>query len=326
MKKIILFNTAIASPNKGDDIIMEACKKQLQPILNGNFVLELPTHTPISHWYQNFSKFNIGPYYNNSDYKFLCGTNLMNANMFLPTTLWNINLFNCKVAKETITIGVGMGSRSFKANGYTKVLLEKVLSKNYIHSTRDERTAQFLRSIGLQAINTGCATTWGLTNKICKEIPDEKSDEVIFTLTDYAQDVVKDKWLIEMLLRNYAKVYFWIQGVGDLDYLHQIYSGKEIIIVEPSLVAYDKILDRHVDYIGTRLHAGIRAMQKKSRAIIISVDNRTHDMKENINLCTISREELEELETMIYDKINVCLNINETGIRKWMYQFSEFRN
>ena len=40
--------------------------------------------------------------------------------------------------------------------------LKKSLSSEYIHSTRDELTARYLRELGHQAINTGCPTTWGL--------------------------------------------------------------------------------------------------------------------------------------------------------------------
>lgn len=321
MKKIILFNTAVASPNKGDDIIMDCCKKQLEPILKGNYVLEVPTHTPISHWYQNFAKFNIGDHFKKIDYKFVCGTNLLNANMFLPTPLWNINPFNSKVANGAIAVGAGMGSQSIKANYYTKKLLRKVLSLDYVHSTRDERSANFLRSIGLKAINTGCATTWDLSNEFCSTIPDGKSDEVVFTLTDYAQDEQKDKYLINILLKHYNKVYFWIQGIGDLDYLQKIYKGNQIILVDPSLAAYDEILERKIDFIGTRLHAGIRAMQRKCRTVIISVDNRTEDMKKDINLCVVSRNELDTLETLIYRKIPTQLNIKIENIEKWLSQF-----
>lgn len=321
MKKIILFNTAVASPNKGDDIIMDCCKKQLEPILKGNYVLEVPTHTPISHWYQNFAKFNIGDHFKKIDYKFVCGTNLLNANMFLPTPLWNINPFNSKVANGAIAVGAGMGSQSIKANYYTKKLLRKVLSLDYVHSTRDEKSANFLRSIGLKAINTGCATTWDLSNEFCSTIPDGKSDEVVFTLTDYAQDEQKDKYLINILLKHYNKVYFWIQGIGDLDYLQKIYKGNQIILVDPSLEAYDVILEKRIDFIGTRLHAGIRAMQKKCRTVIISVDNRAEDMKKDINLCVVSRNELDTLETLIYRKMPTQLNIKMENIQKWLSQF-----
>ncbi|RGU93392.1 polysaccharide pyruvyl transferase family protein [Clostridium sp. AF15-17LB] len=321
MKKIILFDTSIASPNKGDDIIVESCEHQLQDILKNNYVFHVPTHTPMSHWYQNFSKFNVGDWFRDIDYKFICGTNILNANMFLPMTLWNVNLFNCKIAKGSIAVGVGMGSKKNRPNLYTRRLLKSILSEDYIHSTRDDRSADFLRELGLKAVNTGCITTWGLSNEVCGLIPKRKTDKVVFTLTDYAKNRNADKKLIEILLRNYNEVYFWIQGVGDLEYLDTIYSGDKIKLIEPSLDAYQRILGLQPDYVGTRLHAGIKAMQCMCRSIILTVDNRTEDMKKSINLHCIGRNNIEKLELLINEEFDTSLNIKEDNIKLWKEQF-----
>ena len=106
-----------------------------------------------------------------------------------------------------------------------------------------------------------------------------------------------------------------------MDYLQKIYKGNQIILVDPSLEAYDEILEKRIDFIGTRLHAGIRAMQKKCRTVIISVDNRAEDMKKDINLCVVSRNELDTLETLIYRKMPTQLNIKMENIQKWLSQF-----
>lgn len=322
MKKIILFDTSIASSNKGDEIIMLACEEQLESVLSKNYVIKVPTHTPVSHWYQNFSKFSghlkvVEKY----DYKFICGTNLLNANMLLPTPLWNINACNCKYAEGSIAVGVGLGSEQLKPNRYTKNLLSKVLSSEYIHSTRDEKTAEFIRNLGLKAINTGCPTTWNLTNDFCLSIPKRKKEEVVFTLTDYARNPGLDKKMVYLLSKYYRKVYFWVQGLEDLNYFNEIYSGNNIEIVYPSVDEYDQILAKGVDYVGTRLHAGIRALQKGCRAIIISIDNRTRDMNESINLCTIPRERIGELERVLFEDIKIQLNIKENNIKQWLAQF-----
>ena len=41
MKRIILFDTSIATQNKGDEIIMESVRRELEPVLKGNFVYNL---------------------------------------------------------------------------------------------------------------------------------------------------------------------------------------------------------------------------------------------------------------------------------------------
>ncbi|MEI3046520.1 MAG: polysaccharide pyruvyl transferase family protein [Romboutsia timonensis] len=67
-------------------------------------------------------------------------------------------------------------------------MYSKILSKNYIHSVRDERTKRFVEELGYKAINTGCPTMWKFNDEFCKEVPTKKSDKVIFTLTDYSHD------------------------------------------------------------------------------------------------------------------------------------------
>lgn len=324
METIICYDTSIGTSNMGDYIIAESCNKQLDFLLDGNFVIKFPTHTPVSHWYQEFKKTSGGRYHGDAKYKFVFGTNLINRNMFVPTPTWNVNIFNAKMVKNTICVGVGLGSENSKPNFYTKHLLRKILSKEFIHSTRDEKTAEFLRGIGLKAINTGCVTTWGLNNEHCTMIPVTKSDSVIFTLTDYKKDVVADKFLIDTLKKCYKTVYFWIQGAYDYEYLKTITEIEGIQIVPPTLSAFVNVLEGDVDYVGTRLHAGIKAMQCKKRAIIIEVDNRASDMKECIGLPTIKRSNLKELlEKEIYSSKITKLDIHENAIKLWSDQFNE---
>ena len=43
MKDILVLDTAVASDNKGDDIIMECVRKELQFVLEDSFEHTLPT-------------------------------------------------------------------------------------------------------------------------------------------------------------------------------------------------------------------------------------------------------------------------------------------
>ena len=324
MEKIICFDTSIATSNMGDYIIAESCDAQLKELYSSAFVLRFPTHTPVSHWYQNCKYTSGGRYSGDAKYKFLYGTNILNENMCVPTPSWNVNVFNAKMMRDTICVGVGMGSKGIKPNLYTRWLLKKILSKKHVHSTRDEKTAEFLRKMGFQAINTGCATTWKLTNEVCSQIPKSKAETVVFTLTDYMQDRESDKYLISTLKKLYSKVYFWIQGIEDYTYLTSLDETDEIEIIPPNLDSFARILAGDVDYVGTRLHAGIKALQCGKRTIIIEVDNRAADMKESIKLPTIKRTELVgKLDAMILSEFETKLNINTEAIGIWRRQFNE---
>ena len=76
-----------------------------------------------------------------------------------------------------------------------------------------------------------------------------------------------------------------------------------------------------IDYIGTRLHAGIYAMQNKRRSIILIVDNRARDMKKTYNLVAVERDDIQQLNKIINTTIKTNIKINENYIKEWKEQF-----
>lgn len=324
MKNICIFDTSQGTLNMGDYIIKDSCMRELKDIINNNFVVEFATHTPIAHDYQViFNKTNAVAYCKKADLKILLGTNIVTNNLFALSLNWNVNYVTSKLYQGTVLMGVGMASSKKNMNWYTKKVYKRMLSKKYIHSTRDEKTKQFLEEMGFKAINTGCPTMWQLTEKHCKKIPQKKADSVLFTLTDYAKDYKNDKRMIEILKQNYEEIYFWIQGSGDLDYLKSLVDIKNINIINPNIEDLKNILvSKNIDYVGTRLHAGIYAMQHFCRAIIVIVDNRARDMKENYNLNVIERTNIDKLAQMINSNFKTNILINEKNIKIWKNQFS----
>lgn len=320
MKKVAIFDTSIGSFNQGDSIIMESCYKELKEIYHQEFLVKFSTHTPLRKEYQ-IGK-NTKKAFSQFDYKFICGTNILNNNMLVRTPLWNINLVDSIYLKNCILVGVGMGNEKIKINKYTKKLYRKVLSKNYYHSTRDEKTKEFLESIGLSAINTGCPTLWSLNNDFCEKIPKYKSKTVVITLTDYAADICKDQKFIDIINNNYEKIYFWIQGIKDLEYLRQLKNTNNFVLISPNVDDYNCFLkETECDYIGTRLHAGIKAMQHARRSIILIVDNRARDMKNTYGIKTIDRNKIEELPKFINDNYKTNLKVDTNKILEWKNQF-----
>ena len=139
------------------------------------------SHTPMYTLLQSIIYQKKLSVFKDADYKFLCGTNALYTNMLRPLPTWNINLLDCGLAKKTICLGAGIGINSKKVNLYTRTLYNKVLSHEYTHSVRDEKTKKFLEELGFKAINTGCPTLWGLTPEHCADIPKEKGKRVIYT-------------------------------------------------------------------------------------------------------------------------------------------------
>ncbi|WP_214798864.1 polysaccharide pyruvyl transferase family protein [Exiguobacterium sp. s50] len=313
-KKVLMYNPAISSLNMGDHIIGDGAYNQLQNLLEEAFVVDVSTHLPVSRYLRHTEDFN---------YKFVCGSNLIRGKMNRLFRQWDINLLNSNLVGPCILVGVGWWQYGDEPNIYTKKLYQKVLSKDYIHSVRDAYTEQQFKKMGIHnVINTSCPTMWNLTKNHCEEIPVKKSKNVICTITDYNKDHKRDSELFEILFQNYDNVYFWIQGTQDYEYFQELkIDHSKVIIVNPNLKSYDEVLKQDIDYVGTRLHAGVRALQNKKRTIIIGIDNRAIEKQKDFNLTCISRENLDLLKEKINSTFATQINIPIENINKWKSQF-----
>jgi len=321
MKSVLLFDTGVATLNTGDEIINESIRCNWPEIFNDNYIMTFPTHTPTFYWWQNLIM-KKNKLYENADLKFLCGTNILYTNMLRPEPAWNLFGFNTKIARNTICVGTGIGINSKKVNAYTKRLFKKVLSDEYIHSVRDEKTKSFLEDLGFRAMNTGCPTLWGLTPDFCSEIPSKKNKRVVFTLTSYEPDKENDQLMIDVLNRCYDEVLFWPQSLLDIEYFSQFDGIDKITVVAPNLLAYGKVLSEDIDYVGNRLHGGIYAMQHKCRTIVISIDYRAKEMAASYSFKCIDRKNMSMLEKMIMSEWNTEITgLNFKEITKWKRQF-----
>lgn len=317
MKKVIIYNPSITSLNIGDQVIFESAYEAIKPLTQGVFEINVSTHLPVSGIFANLLR--------DADLKFVCGTNLLRNMLDRRFRQWDINIFNAKKLGPCTLIGVGWHQDNFPFTPYTKYVYKKILSKDTIHSVRDEYTKKQLEKIGFSnVINTGCPTLWSLTREKCARIPVQKQRDVIFTLTDYKPDKHKDRMIIEVLKENYETVYLWLQGVCDYKYAEELGVLDMVEIISPSLKAYDELLSqKEIDYIGTRLHGGIRALQHEKRTMILAVDGRAMEKKKDFNLPVISRNELtkEKLLEIIQKERTTDIVVPEDNIKLWKKQF-----
>lgn len=322
MNRILLLDTGIASFNRGDDIIMECTRRELAPLLENNFELTLPTHVSPFHWYQVLRNSNAFRTYAESQLKFVGGSNLLVPNLLTHYAQWNVNIFNYQALKGSILVGVGAGVGAENgSNCYTRYIYQHMLSQKYIHSVRDERSKVYLEGLGIKAINTGCVTMWMLTPEHCSQIPTEKSDTVVFTLTEYCRDS-NDQFFVDTLLKNYNHIFFWPQGLGDYEYFKTLKNIDGIHVLQASKDAFDCFLtDNDTDYVGTRLHGGIYAMRHKRRAIIIAIDERTRAINERNHLNCIEKANICRLDAMINSVMKTEIVMPFDKIKLWKSQF-----
>lgn len=317
-KKKCVLDTTISDYNIGNQIIMESVNQLVDELFRDFFIYRLQ-------YAEKFGKQSLC-YMKESDCTIFGGTNSLSSQMNRYKQM-GFRLSDLRYVNNLVLLGLGWWQYQSKPNLYTRILLKGLLSKRYLHSVRDGYTKSMLAKIGIKnVLNTGCPTTWKLTKQHCQAIPVKKAENVVMTLTDYNKNPNYDKALIDMLAKCYKTVYFWIQGIGDLEYLKklQVHDHRNIKVINPKLVDYDKLLQsEHVDYIGTRLHAGIRALQCGKRTMIISIDNRAIEISQDIGLPILSREKISiELKSFIYSDYYTDIDIPRNDIIRWKNQFN----
>ena len=313
-KNLAIFDTSIGSSNLGDTIICDYCNGFLKDVLPKEQPFRVPTHvkprvTDIR---------NLACYKN----KILCGTNIISPDIGF--------YFGWKMPKHLfgyfniITLAVGLGCYSKEITKKSAYLYRIILSKKSLHSVRDSYTEQMFRKMGIHnVINTGCVTLWKLTPDFCAEIPVTKASKVITTITDYHRDFRADREMLEILAKNYDTIYIWPQGENDLEYINGLIDTSKVTIVDRNLEAYRKILRQgDVDYVGTRLHAGIDALNHKVRSIVIAIDNRAIELGRDVNLPLVHRNQIGDyLQLLITSAWETKLNIPWENIDRWKEQF-----
>jgi polysaccharide pyruvyl transferase WcaK-like protein len=296
---------------------MEACSGVLHEMFPKSIMKRFPTHSPMSTSDFFDSK--------DSDLSIFCGTNAFRRSWRLRArkNQWALNWWQRFLLNPVVTFGVGWNSYKTGSSFLSAATYRSLLSRTGIHSVRDEFTRRNLNDVGIQnVINTGCPTLWELTEERLSRVPTRKSHSVVFTLTDYKRDVLADRALAATLLREYDEVFFWPQGSFDGEYFNSLGLDSSIKFVPYGLDSYNAMLEGDVDFIGTRLHAGIRALQRGRRSIILAIDNRAIEMGRDFNVPVVSRSDVDGLTRMIKTEWSANIQLPEENIRVWRSQFS----
>lgn len=316
---INLLDTSVSTDNLGDLIIVDSIQKELAFLLDNVYVTNTTTHDSIGRIAREKLK--------HSYISILLGTNVLSSKyrIFKPD-MWKLSQADIKaLLNKVILCGVGWRKYRKRFDYPQKRIYQKILSDKFIHSVRDRYTLERLAECGFDnVLNTSCPTLWSLTPEKMSLIKKEKSDTVVFTLTRHKKSPA-DIVMIETLLKNYKSVKFWPQQIDDLNYLKELKEDiEEFSIIPPSLQAYDGFLEENeTDYVGTRLHGGIRALQKGRRAIIVAIDNRAKEISKDVKLPVVDRDAISELDTIIKNTLEFNLTLPQENIDKWKDQFKE---
>ena len=311
---VIIFDISMRSNNKGDQIICLYCDQVLEECLGKRSTVRVPTHQlPTEEELAVIRR---------TQQKIVCGTNILSPN-YAKWSLWKMpnNLFGYT---NVIALGIGWGYYGNEIADVSKTVYRHVFSKKGLHSVRDGYTEMKMKQMGIKnVVNTGCPTMWGLTSEVCAAIPDGKAKNVVTTITDYSKDFDADNFLLETLSLYYEKVYVWPQGSKDLEYLASLRPIRNLIVVSGGIKAFSELLlNNDVDYFGTRLHAGIHALNMGIRSMIIAIDNRALEISRDTSLPVIPRERIKDLlPTAITENRTTSIKLPWDNIRQWKEQF-----
>lgn len=325
-ERILVFDTSQTSENLGDYIIMDAVNKELRDLFPDDLLIRTTTHDTVGRFAYSWG--------GKTRYKFIGGSNLLSGRFTgRNVAQWRFGFRDAKRINDIIGLALGWQSyrqfdrlidRPFVAA--QKSLYRRSLSTKYLHSVRDSYTQKKLAEYGFQSINTSCVTTWRLDPVRLQQLPLRKAHKVVTTITDYRNNVEHQKTyesMLSTLLNTYDQVALWIQAPPDKDLIDKldIPNKSKIEFINPSLEAYDAALSENVDYVGTRLHAGIRALQHNRRALIVEVDNRATEIAKDTNLPTLPMKDIGRLKEIVEKPTVINLHIPFHEIERWKRQF-----
>jgi polysaccharide pyruvyl transferase WcaK-like protein len=312
---VALLDTSAASTNLGDQIIMDAVRAELADLFRACMVFNVTSHE----WMGPHSRSLI----RRARWAIAGGTSLLSSRMWFRPS-WRVNPFDALSGLKIVLMGAGWHQYQHKADPYSRWILRKLLKHNCLHSVRDNYTGTMLASIGItNFVNTACPTMWQLTPEHCRRIPTRQAAAVVTTVNSYKglQNREADRRMLEILKRRYGKVYLWIQTHTDYEYARSLADG--LTYINPNTAALNGILgsELDIDYVGNRLHAGIRALQYGRRTIIVAIDNRAQEMGQDFALPTVNRTDIERLEHLVSAPFETAVRLPNNEIARWKAQF-----
>ena len=278
------------SDNLGDVVIFRAIARCLELLFPGEEICRISSHQPLeeSH-YESIKAGRI---------LFLGGSNLLSSDV-LAYNQWNFTAqqsdYDSPRFKNGMLFGIGWWQYQEPPTPFTSDFYRRILTGGGLHSVRDNYTADRLRAAGLSnVVSTGCPSMWSLDG-IASDRTSAWTEECLVTITDYYPCPREDEQFLRLVLDHFrGTVFLFPQGTGDLNYIQTLpvfrKESRRFHILDHSLEKLETFLDTHrVNYVGTRLHGGIAALNNGVPTLILAVDNRAAEMSRSFGLPVVER-------------------------------------
>jgi hypothetical protein len=222
---------------------------------------------------------------------------------------------------KCVFVGVGWWQYQRPPCRYSKWLIKGIADQGALHAARDGYTAQRLRDMGLRTAMTSCPTMWGLP----RELPQSRSTTALVTVTNYYRDKVVDSCWLSAVSSRYQRVVAVGMEAGDFNYLESIgfLEIPNVAYAGTGLGTLDRALEDEVEFVGTRLHAGIRSLGAGRRSLILGVDNRAKEIAVGTGLPVVPRIDLAGIRQWIEGPSASTLTLPTEAIEGWLEWFDQ---
>lgn len=312
MRLVTLLDTSVSSDNLGDEIIMDAVRAELNDCMPDAYLYTVATHDSMGRRAHRILR--------ETEFCVVGGTNFLSSGM-LRGSGWKVSLRDLGALKNVVMMGVGWKDYQAAPSRYARYIYEKVVAKDFVHSCRDQYSAAKLAGLGRTVVNTTCPSLWRMTPEACAAVPARKADTVVTALTFYRPQPDTDRATLDLLRERYDRVLFWTQQAEDLPYLRSL-GSYDFEVISPNVGAYSELLrSRDVDFVGSRLHGGIRALQHGRRTLVIGVDNRATEIGRDTGLPVVGRADVAAIDAWITAPVPTLIHLPTEAIARWKGQF-----
>ena len=309
--KVIVLDPAVDNVNAGDEIISNSVQSISK--LGPNDVTRLTTHRML--------RASERKLVSDADLVILSGTNALSSRMERFRQWFVDPDLALRMSNKLLLLGVGWWQYQQPPNMYTRALFRRILTDRLPHSTRDQYTSDRISSLGFGNLMTGCPTMWNLDDNCQRALG--SNDRALITVTDYKrQDPEIDRRWIAVVKENYSRVEIVGMGPGDENHFNQLgisgveWRGQGVDALEAALPG--------ADFIGTRLHAGVRALQRGRPAAILAVDNRAVEISRSTGLNVVDRADTLGIHRAIRSgDAPPPLTLNKAAVDQWLQEFEK---
>jgi hypothetical protein len=316
LPSVAIFDPSFATRNAGDEIIAQAARAEIARVLPEAFQATLPTHERLGPRSWRFCL--------QAQHRIVAGSNILTGAMLFDRQ-WRLRPWDLPFVTGLTLLGVGWRAYQTRQSRLSDAMLRRALAGGGLHSVRDAHTQAALRARGIRdVLNTGCVTMWGLEMGALAALPRAKAPFVVTTV-NIGHKGPQDIALLELLSQEYQKVMLWPQGIDDIPYCLELKQRfPDLVLLGPTLAAYDAVLRAgDVDFVGNRLHGGIRALQHARRALILSVDNRATEIARDTGLPVMSLSTgMDALRRQIRRPDPLEIHLPHGAIADWRGQFA----